>query len=180
MKKSENKKQSSRFSEKLFDFFSPEPQKERVLRHEDFDAAGDTYYATVSAGYKVAQRLLWLLFVLFVVISIAVNHTEITYDNFFYMLRDFSSAVDAESTNYEMLSYESDSRQKFALYRGGLATASPSAISVFTATGRRTLRLESSFSAPYIISSDKYMLVYDTAGTTFSVYNSFSCTSFTK
>lgn len=178
--KNDSKKQNkdsfekSNFAQRVGRFFSPEPQKEKVLRHEDFNAAGDVYYATVSAGYKVAQRMLWLIFIVFMVFSITLNYKEITYDNFFYLLKDFSSAVDAESTNYETLSYESDSRQNFALYRGGIATVSPSGISAFTATGRRTLRTDSVFSSPYVVCSDKYMLVYDTAGTSFAVYNSFA------
>ena len=162
------------FAQKIGSFFSTEPQKEKVLRHEDFNAAGDVYYATVSAGYKIAQRILWLFFVFFMVISIVANFSSITYDNFYYLIKDFSSAADTESNDYETLSYESDPRQYFALYRGGLATVSPSKISVFTATGRRSLNDTSSFSSPYIASSDRYMLVYDTSGTTFSIYNSFA------
>ncbi len=164
----------SDFAEKVGRFFSPEPQKEKVLRHEAFQAAGDVYYASVSAGYKVAQRFLWLLFILFMLLSILFNYKEITYDNFFYLMRDFSSAVDAETTNYETVSYESSPGQHFALYRGGVAVVSPSGVSAFTATGRRTLQAESDFSAPFVVCSDQYMLVYDTAGKTFSVYNSFA------
>ena len=173
-KKASKERSEQSFAQRIGRFFSPEPQKEKVLHHEDFNAAGDVYYATVSAGYKVAQRLLWLIFIFFMIFSITLNYKEITYDNFFYLLKDFSSAVDAESTNYETLSYESDSRQNFALYRGGIATVSPSGISAFTATGRRTLRTDSVFSAPQVVCSDKYMLVYDTAGTSFAVYNSFA------
>lgn len=173
----ENAKNGTRFSEfaeHVGRFFSPEPQKEKVLRHEDFQAAGDVYYATVSAGYKVAQRFLWILFILFVLLSIIFNYQEITYDNFFYLMRDFSSAVDAETTTHETISYEASPGQHFALYRGGVAVVSPSGISAFTATGRRTLQAESDFSAPFVVCSDQYMLVYDTAGKTFSVYNSFA------
>ena len=164
----------SGFAEKVGRFFSPEPQKEKVLRHEDFQAAGDVYYATVSAGYKVAQRFLWLLFIVFMLASIIFNYKEITYNNFFYLMRDFSSAVDAETTNYETVSYESSPGQHFSLYRGGVAVVSPSRVSAFTATGRRTLEAESDFSAPFVVCSDQYMLVYDTAGKTFTVYNSFA------
>jgi hypothetical protein len=89
-------------------------------------------------------------------------------------MRDFSSAVDAETTNYETVSYESSPGQQFALYRGGVASVSPSRISAFTTTGRRTLQMTSEFSAPFVVSSDQYMLVYDTAGKSFSVYNSFA------
>ena len=155
-------------------FFSPEPQMEKVLRAEDFHAAGDTYYATVSAGYKVAQRLLWTVFVLFLMCSILFNYQEITYDNFFYLIKDFSGAADTDGRQYETLSYESDSRQNFVLYRGGLATVSPTKISVFTATGRRSFQATSSFSSPYAVSSNRYVLIYDTSGKTFSIYNSFA------
>lgn len=171
---SEHRGRFSEMTSKIGNFFSHEPQKEKVLRQEDFHAAGDVYYASISAGYKVLQRFLWLLFVLFMAISVIVNYKVITYDNFFYLLRDFSSAVESESTNYETLSYESSPGQQFAMYRGGIAVVSPSGISAFTATGRRTLQAESEFSSPFVVCSDQYMLVYDSAGTTFSVYNSFA------
>ncbi len=159
---------------KIGTFFSPEPQKEKVLRKEDFNGAGDTYYATVSAGYKISQRILILLLVLFLIFSFITNFREITYDNFFYLIKDFSAAADIESTNYQTLSYDSDTRHFFSLYRGGLTVVNPSKLSVFTATGRRTMSENSKFSSPCIESSDKYFIIYDTAGTTFSVYNSFS------
>ena len=50
----------------------------------------------------------------------------------------------------------------------------PSNLSVFTATGRRTMQTTSQFSSPCVESSGKYFIIYDTAGTTFSIYNSFS------
>ena len=67
--------QSGKLSEKVGRFFHTDTQKEKVLRYEDFNAAGDVYYAGVSAVYKVAQRILWLLFVLFLVISILLNYS---------------------------------------------------------------------------------------------------------
>lgn len=159
---------------KVGSFFDPEPQKERVLNREDFKAAGDVYYASVSAFYKIFERLLWVILALFMAISLATNYKEITYDNFFYLLRDFSTAAEINTSNYQILSYDSDSRQNFALYRGGLVSASPSSISVFTAGGRRTLKSNNDYYSPNVISCDKYVLVYDTASSDFSVYNSFS------
>ena len=160
--------------EALGSLFNPEPQKEKVLRHEDFNGAGDVYYATVSVGFKITQRVFVLVLVLFLIISFATNFREITYENFFYLLKDFSSAFEIETTAYETLSYDSDSRHFFALYRGGLTVVNPSNLSVFTATGRRTVKTASSFSSPCVASSDKYFVVYDTAGTEMAIYNSFS------
>jgi len=161
-------------AEKIGSFFNPEPQKEKVLRHEDFNAAGDVYYADISVAYKIAQRFLLLLLVLFLVFSIILNYREITYDNFYYLFKDFSNAVDAGSSNYETLSYDSDERQIFSLYKGGLVTVSPSAVSIYTATGRRTIKENISYSSPHVVCSNKYVFVYDSAGNSFSIYNSFS------
>lgn len=173
-KKRSEGEDGARFFDKVGDYFNPEPQKERVLRHEDFNAAGDVYYASVSAFYKIAERLLWVVLTVFLVFSIVTNYKEITFDNFFYLLKDFSSAADSEVPQYQVLSYDSDSRQTFALYRGGLVSASPSAVSVFTAGGRRTLKSNTEYYSPNIVCCDKYVLVYDSAGSAFSVYNSFS------
>ena len=165
----------SGFFDKVGDFFNYEPEKERVLSQEDFKRAGDVYYASVSALYKISERFLWLILIIFLVFSMITNYKEITYDNFFYLLRDFSSVSDSQSTNnYQVLSYDSDSRQKFALYRGGIVSASPSTVSVFTAGGRRTLRSNNDYYSPNLVCCDKYVLVYDTAGSSFSLYNSFS------
>ena len=166
--------ESSGFAEKFTGFFSAEPQKEKILRHEDFARAGDVYYASVSARYKVAQRILVLLLVFFLLFSIFTNIREITYGNLFYFVRDFGNAVDIESTNYETLSYDVYQNQNFSLYRGGIAAVSPSNVSVFTATGRRTLKSRADFVIPYSVCSDKYVLVYDMSGNSFALYNSFS------
>ncbi len=162
------------FFEKVGNFFDPKPQKEKVLRHEDFKGAGDTYYATVSVGYKISQRIIAVVLVFFLLFSLLANFREITYDNFFYLLKDFSAAVGSGASNYNTLSYDSNTRHFFALYRGGLTVVNPSNISAFTATGRRTLNKTSKFSSPCIEASDKYFIIYDISGNNFSVYNSFA------
>ena len=178
--KADGNKTKSKFArgKRIFDkvggFFDPEPQKERVLSREDFRGAGDVYFASVSAFYKVIERILWVLLVLFLIFSLLTNYKEITFNNFFYLLKDFSSAVDSDTYNYQILSYDSDKRQKFALFRGGIVSASPSSVSVFTTSGRRTLRNNNDYYSPNIVSCDKYFLVYDAKSSSFSVYNSFS------
>ena len=61
---SQKKDSDRKFYSKISDLFSAEPQKEKVLRHEDFNGAGDVYYASVSAAYKIASRILLLLLVI--------------------------------------------------------------------------------------------------------------------
>jgi len=171
---SKKKREKKKVFDKVGGFFDPEPQKEKVLNKEDFRGAGDVYFASVSAFYKVVERILWVLLILFVVFSLLTNYKEITFNNFFYLLKDFSSAVDSETSNYQILSYDSDKRQKFALFRGGIVSASPSSVSIFTTSGRRSLRNNNDYYSPNLVACDKYVLVYDSASSSFSVYNSFS------
>ncbi len=170
----DNTSASQRFFSKVGDYFSPEPQKEKVLRHEDFNRAGDTYYATVSVGYKILQRIILLILVVFLLISLVTNFREITYDNFFYLVKDFSAVADTGSASRDILSYDSNTRHTFSLYKGGLTVANPANISVFTATGRKTFSTASKYSSPCIEASDKYFIIYDTSGGMFAVYNSFA------
>lgn len=171
--KGKGKREKRKVFDKVGGFFDPEPQKERVLSKEDFKGAGDVYFASISAFYKVVERILWVLLILFLVFSLLTNYKEITFNNFFYLLKDFSSAVDSETSNYQVLSYDSDKRQKFALFRGGIVSASPSSVSVFTTSGRRSLRNNNDYYSPNLVACDKYVLVYDSASSSFSVYNSF-------
>ena len=171
---SKKKREKKKVFDRVGGFFDPEPQKEKVLNKEDFKGAGDVYFASVSAFYKVIERILWVLLILFVVFSLLTNYKEITFNNFFYLLKDFSSAVDSETSNYQILSYDSDKRQKFALFRGGIVSASPSSVSIFTTSGRRSLRNNNDYYSPNLVACDKYVLVYDSASSSFSVYNSFS------
>ncbi len=171
----EDKKTSvNDIAKKVSSFFSTEPEREKVLRHEDFDAAGDTYYASVAARYKILQRVLWVAFAVFSIVTVVFNFRYITYDNFFYLIKDFNVAAQSSEMTYETLSYDAATDQSFTLYRGGLAVSSRSKVSAFTATGRRTLGINSSYSKPFSVASEKYLLVYDTGGDSFSIYNSFA------
>ncbi len=175
---SASQKESSQKIDKLLGtisrYFTTEPERERVLRYEDFDAAGDTYYATVSARYKVCQRIFMALFIIFVTISITFNIKNITYDNFFYLVKDFGAVASSDDYRYETLSYDASTNQSFSIYRGGLAVVSRSNVSAFTSTGRRTLRSNAVYSNPSVAASDKYLLVYDMGDSNFAIYNSFA------
>lgn len=169
-----SEKKGKEFFSRVGGFFDPEPQKERVLSKEDFKGAGDVYFASVSAFYKVIERILWVLLILFLVFSILTNYKEITFNNFFYLLKDFSNVSENDASNYQVLSYDSDKRQKFELFHGGIVSASPSSVSIFTSSGRRSFKSNNDYYSPNVVACDKYALVYDSANASFSVYNSFS------
>ena len=159
---------------RLSRYFDAEPETQRVLRNEDFDAVGDTYYATVSARYKVGQRISLALLVIFMLLAVMFNIKSITFDNLFYLVKDLGAAADVGDMKYESLSYDAASDQSFGLYRGGLSVVSRTNVSSFTSTGRRTLNTSADYSNPVAASDGKYLFVYDMGDSGFDVYNSFA------
>lgn len=143
------------------------------LSVEDF-AAQNPYYAAIARGYHIAQLTLFSILACFVMLSMLIRADEITYENFFYLFKDIHAAVDSDEISFRSLVYDADEAQTFAAYRGGLAVAGESGLTIFTATGRQTLNQSLGMSAPQLLSSDRYILVYDQGGSEFALYNSFA------
>ena len=143
------------------------------LSGEDF-AAQNPYYAAIARGYHIAQLTLFSILACFVMLSMLIRSDDITYENFFYLFKDIHTAIDSNEISFDSLVYDADEAQTFAAYRGGLAVAGKSGLTVFTATGRQTLSQSLGMSSPQVLSSSRCILVYDQGGEQFALFNSFS------
>lgn len=155
---------------RLFDFFQKKKEKqvEQVLPQND-------YYESISEKLGIAQVVLYLSLLAFVVLSFLKNTNLITYQNFYYFIKDLNaSAETVDVWNTDSVSYPTDDVQSFTLYRDGLAVAGDSAVTVFTATGRQTISETITYHNPVAVGNGKYLLVYDLGGTKYSLYNSYT------
>ena len=133
------------------------------------------YYESVSERLGMAQVIIYLLLLAFVVLSLLRNTNLITYRNLYYFVKDFNaSAEKVDVWNTDSVSYPTDEHQSFAIYRKGLAVAGNTSVTVFTATGRQTVSQSISYRTPTAVGSGKYLLVYDLGGTAYSLYNSYT------
>ncbi len=149
-------------------------KKEQVqLSGEDF-AAQNPYYAAVARMYHLAQMTLFGILAGFIILSMLFRSDDITYENFFYLFQDLHAAVDSENISFSTLVYNADERQDFAEFRGGLAVAGESGLTVFSATGRQTLVQTLNMTTPHMLASSQSLLVYEQGGREFSLYNSFT------
>ena len=164
---------------KLFEKFtvkqskSDEPEAEKIRLSSDDFASQNPYYAMVARGYQIAQMTFFGLLCAFIILSMLIRSDDITYENFFYLFKDIHAAVDSEDINFQTLVYNADETQDFATYRGGLAVAGESGLTVFSATGRQTMVQSLNMSTPKLLTSDRFILVYELNGTDFALYNSF-------
>ncbi|MBE6589986.1 MAG: hypothetical protein E7643_07385 [Ruminococcaceae bacterium] len=137
------------------------------------DKPRNEYYENISVRFGIAQVVLYLLLFSFVILSFFANTELITYRNFYYFFKDLGATADAvDIFESDSLTYPTDVKQSFALYRKGLAVAGNSSVTVFSATGRQILSVPISYRNPTVVSAGKYFLVYESGGTRYSLYNS--------
>ena len=167
-------KDPARLSQPLNTSEADEAKTEKIrLSGEDY-AAQNPYYAAIARGYHLAQLTLFGLLAAFVILSMLIRSDDITYENFFYMFKDIHAAVDSHDVSFQTLVYNADETQDFATYRGGLAVAGESGLTVFSATGRQTLVQALNMTFPKLITSTRCILVYELNGNDFALYNSFA------
>lgn len=152
------------------DFFKYDPSS--AVNKEESQAKKNEYYAKVSYRYGYAKKILCVILLLIIVIFLFMG--SITYDNFYYLVKDFGVAVDFVNSGHESITYGVGESQSFAMYRGGLAVASREGISIYSAGGRELFSISHQYGNPILKSSAKYALLYDNGGKQYSLYNSFS------
>lgn len=135
----------------------------------------DAYYEGISERLGIAQVLLYLLLLAFVVLTLVGNTGLITYQNFYYFFKDLGASAEAvDVLHTDSLSYPTDSAQSFTLYRQGLAIAGNTSVTVFTPSGRQVISQNIQYQDPVAVGSGKYLLVYEADGTQYSLYNSYT------
>ncbi len=137
------------------------------------DAPRNEYYESISAHLGILQVILFLSLFAFVVIAMLSNTELVTYQNFYYFFQDLgASAERVDIFEGESLSYPTDEEQDFVLYRGGLAVAGNTSVTIFSANGRQLVSSTVQYRDPTAIGAGKYLLVYEMGGTQYSLYNS--------
>ena len=147
------------------------PSKEQIT----LEKPQNDYYENVSAALGITQVILYLSLLAFVVLSFLSNTNLITYQNFYYFLKDLNASAETVDVFYtDSINYPMDEEQSFSLYRKGLAVAGNRNVTVFTATGRQTISQTIQYQNPVSVGSGRYLLVYELGGKQYSVYNSYA------
>ena len=129
------------------------------------------YYEKVSDRYRTVGVLLILCLAVFGGVLLLKFGEYITYDNFVYLIRDFNSVTESAS-DYTEVSYQAQDSDVYVPFRDGFAAVGNSRVAVFDVGGSSLLTDEVSLSYPAAATSEKYLLVYDVGGVTYSLYNS--------
>ena len=134
-----------------------------------------SYWARVAARYTLVWRVLLVVLVLFSVIFMLLFSRAFTYDSLFCFFKDLQTVNSFVLSDYSTVSttYEEGDHTALA-YRGGIAFINTGGIEVYSPDGRRLLNVDLSLRSPRAVASRKYLVAFDSGGTTFSVTNSYT------
>ncbi len=134
----------------------------------------DEGYAEYALKLNFLKIFLIVCLIIAILLGVMFSAGRMDIDNLYYMAKDIGYMNSYAETQANVLNYsQTDTACDYALYKKGLAVACNSEIKLFNATGRVTLTSGDVFANPVIVTSNKYMIVYDLGGTKLSVYNSF-------
>lgn len=131
------------------------------------------YYLRVSRTFGYLRYLTLALLVIYILFMVTAFGDDITVSNLTYLFRDISG----DSSSGELFSgvaYTAEPIQRFGIYNGELAYVTGSSVKLFSTSGSEGLSTSISYEDPVIVSTDKYLLVYDVGGYSYSVYSSFA------
>lgn len=140
----------------------------------DFSAPSIPYYENLANRLSFVRVVLYMVLLVFVVVTVICNHRLITYENLYYLAKDISAATLTAQSQADQISYPvSSSEADFSLYRGGLVVAGSEVVTAASGSGRQTLSVNVAYADPCVRTSNKYFLTFGRGETSFTVYNSF-------
>ena len=151
-------------------------QTDEVLSSQpiDFSAPSIPYYENLASRLGFAKVVLYMVLLVFVVVTVISNHRLITYENLYYLAKDIGAASQTAKAHADSLSYPiSSGDSDFALYRGGLVISGSEVVTAMSASGRQTLSVNVAYADPCARASDKYCISFGRGEKSFSVYNAF-------
>jgi len=128
------------------------------------------YYLDWGSRFGVMKYLTLVFLAFYLVVMLVMYRSYITYDNLTFILRDISSDSSEINTEFADVSYDKQNNMDFAMYKGELAVVGTSNITLYSSAATKTFTYPVSMENPVFLSSDKYLLLYDLGGTSYSMY----------
>ena len=143
---------------------------ERINIDVEQEEQYNKYYYKVSKRYRALKFVsLGLLFV-YLIGMMATHRSSITYENLVYLMKDLDTDVDAARPLFSEIKYDESSKMSAAMFKGKLALATTGSLTLYNTTGVAEREFEITMENPKVLAGDKYVMVYDVGGNSYSLY----------
>ncbi|MBR6513760.1 MAG: hypothetical protein IKT46_02885 [Clostridia bacterium] len=132
------------------------------------------YYIDVANKFKTAKFISIILLVVFILFMISVFRSDVTLENFKYLVRFFSSANTVYSGDYESIYYDTTGVIDVDMFNSDFVTVKSDSIDLYDMNGSNVASYEINQVSPTVVTKGKYMLVYDLGGQNARLFNNFS------
>ncbi|MBP5207906.1 MAG: hypothetical protein J6330_05570, partial [Clostridia bacterium] len=131
-------------------------------------------YKHASVAVALLKYVVITLFFLFFMTMTFVYSSEINIENFRYILKDMNLKIPTGIEEYGDIYYVADMEQSFAFYRDDFVCVGRNSVEVIDTAGRQVQNTRLRYVKPRLVTSGKYMLVYDLSNTQYGIFNTFS------
>lgn len=130
------------------------------------------YYEGVAAAFRYAKFIALFVAVLFFVVMISFFRSEISIENFQYVLK-YISADESSLITTNKIHYPTSDSKALSLYKGDFVSSGAGGVTLYDTNGSTVLEIPETFSKP-VFSFGKYGLCYDLSGYKYIIFNTFS------
>lgn len=131
-------------------------------------------YKRISVFVGLVKYVVITVFFLFFMTMTFVYSSEINVENFRYILKDMNLKIPTGIEEYGEIYYVADMEQSYAVYRDDFVCVSRGAVEVIDMAGKQVQKTALKYVKPRLVTSGKYMLVYDLSNTQYAIFNTFS------
>ena len=119
------------------------------------------YYAHLATRLSVLKVALLAVLVCFIAFGFTFYGSELTMENFRYMMKFMSVDRDTTLAAGNTITYDSDEDTVYAILNGDVAIANRNGLSVYDTAGQRLLRQNGEFNEPLAVVNGKHLIVAD-------------------
>ncbi len=134
----------------------------------------ETHYIKLARRASFARYAVLLFIVLFGVYSFSFHSSEITVDNFDYMMKFLNVGEEEDERPGSLITFDGSIGNRGLIYKGDLAVLNENGLTVAGWDGEVILREGFSFDHPKLIENGKNIFCYDLGGKELRIFNSYS------
>lgn len=132
------------------------------------------HYTKLARKSATIRYTCLVLIVLFAVYSLSFHSSEITIENFRYMLKFINLGDDADSPLGTSLAFDGSDGNRGLIYKGDLAVLNESGLTITGWDGEVILKETLSLDHPKINQNETNLFCYDLGGKELKIFNSYS------
>ena len=148
-----------------------ESSNEKIPVLDGMEPRVNRYYLKVSRKYMAAGIALMLTLIGYIIFVMLFLGQYVTYDNLKFLVRDMSALSIPGSGEYSSIVYNGSDELVTSSFRGGTAICTVDSYLYYDSGGGLLVEDSCSYTSPDMVTSGKYLLLYDVGGSGYSVYN---------